>query len=76
MMNIDFTTLTEDELKALYKGIVDEHARRDRMKRTKLIEDFKTAFYALQDAGIDVTYSECDDDIEELSLYWAGFNFD
>lgn len=74
MMNIDFTTLTEDELKTLYQGVVDEHARRDRMKRSKLIENFQLAFYALQDAGIEITYTDDDDNI--LPLCWGNFVFD
>lgn len=76
MMNIDFTTLTEDELKILYKGVVDEHARRDREKRVKLMDNFKQAFLALRDAGIEVTYSDSEDDIDGLLLCWDGFYFD
>jgi hypothetical protein len=68
MMNIDFTTLTEDELKALYRGIVNEHDRRNREKRAKLIDIFKQAFCALQEAGIDVTYSDADNEVEDLPL--------
>lgn len=74
-MNINFTTLTEDELKTLYNGVVNEHARRLREKQVKLKENFKQAFYALHEAGVDVTYSDGDCDVEDLLLCWEGFHF-
>jgi hypothetical protein len=73
MMNIDFTTLTEEELKTLYRNVVDEHARRDNMKRAKLIENFRNAWHDLNSMGIDVYY---DADGEEIYLtHWDDFNF-
>lgn len=75
MINIDFTTLTEDELKTLYNGVVNEHAHRLREKRAKLRENFKQAFYALHEAGVDVTYSDGDNDVDDLLLCWDGFYF-
>jgi len=74
MIDIDVTTLTEEELGKLYRSIVDEHTRRDNEKRAKLMENFKNAFYALQDAGVEITYTDVDDNI--LPLCWDNFIFD
>lgn len=67
--------MDEHKLDAVLIRVREEKDRRYAEKRRELIEQFKTAFFALRDAGIRPTY--CEEDWEDpiYLLDWDGFDF-
>lgn len=51
-------SFTDKELRELCATIEAEEMRRRRANRSKLIEDFRSAYYALDSAGIYIRYGE------------------
>ena len=62
-------------LNNIQKEIEKEIQRRKSAEKSKLIENFKSAFLALQSAGIDVRVTDCDDEIDFCVNYWDNFYF-
>ena len=73
MTNIDWKQVPTEAIKTLIDNGNRELQHRRMEERSKLIENFKTAFYALKDAGIRV-YGVYDDLLYFDS--WDDFNFD
>lgn len=67
-------SFTDEELRELCATIEAEEMRRRRMNRSKLIEDFRSAYYALDNAGIYIKYSDSYEDPIYLT-HWDGFEF-
>lgn len=65
---------TDEELRRLRAAIEEEEMCRRRANRSKLIEDFRSAYYALDEAGISVKYAEGWDDGIYLTK-WDEFYF-
>ena len=65
---------TDEELRRLCAQIEAEEMRRRRANRSKLIEDFRSAYYALDDAGIYIKYTDGWEDGVYLSK-WDDFEF-
>jgi hypothetical protein len=63
-------------LNNIQKEIEKEIQRRKSAEKSKLIENFKSAFLALQSAGIDVHCSDYVDDIDFRVNSWDDFYFD
>jgi hypothetical protein len=63
-------------LNNIQKEIEKEIQRRKSVEKSKLIENFKSAFLALQSAGIDVHCSDYVDDIDFRVNSWDDFYFD
>lgn len=69
-------TMTDDEIQKAIQELTEERLYRKQQREAKLIEDFRQAFLALNSAGFTITYSDGDNDIEDLTLFWDGFSFD
>lgn len=67
-------SFTDEELRELCKAIEAEEMCRRRANRSKLIEDFRSAYYALDSAGISVRYGEGWEDGIYLTK-WDDFDF-
>ncbi len=67
-------SLTDKELREICAAIEAEEMRRRRANRSKLIEDFRNAYYALDEAGIYIRYGEGWGDGVYLSK-WDDFEF-
>lgn len=67
-------SFTDEELRELCATIEAEEMRRRRENRSKLIEDFRSAYYALDEAGIYVRYGEEWEDGVYLTK-WDEFEF-
>ena len=67
-------SFTDEELCELRKAIEEEEMCRRRANRSKLIEDFRSAYYALDSAGIYVRYGEEWGDGVYLTK-WDDFEF-
>lgn len=65
-----------ESLNNIQKEIEKEIGRRKSAEKSKLIENFKSAFLALQSAGIDVHCSDYVDDIDFRVNSWEDFYFD
>jgi hypothetical protein len=63
-------------LNNIQKEIEKEIQRRKSAEKSRLIENFKSAFLALQSAGIDVRCTDCVDDIDFRVNSWDDFYFD
>lgn len=63
-------------LNNIQKEIEKEIGRRKSAEKSKLIENFKSAFLALQSAGIDVHCSDYDDEVDFRVNSWDDFYFD
>lgn len=69
-------SFTNEELRRLCAQIEAEEMRRRRANRTKLIEDFRNAFIALDEAQIYVRYGDEWDDCGGIYLSkWDNFEF-
>lgn len=71
--------LQETPLEGLHniqKEIEKEIGRRKSAEKSKLIENFRSAFLALQSAGIDVRCADCADEIDFRVNSWDNFYFD
>ena len=64
-----------DGLLNVQKEIEKEIARRKRAERGKLIENFKSAFLALQSVDIEVRYSDPYEEMDWRVDNWDGFYF-
>lgn len=64
-----------ETLQIIQKEIEQEIAYRRRMEVNTLIKNFEAAFKALQDAGVDVHVSDCDDEIDFRIHSWDDFYF-
>lgn len=53
----NFTGISDEDLRKIAKAVSNEQDQRYREKRSKLVDDFKQAFYALHTAGIDVSFA-------------------
>ena len=69
------TEFTEDELHDIIAQAENELKARKRQAKAKLVRDFEKAFYALKEAGISVTYADCDDELEVSLHQYDCFNF-
>ena len=67
-------SFTDEELRELCMAIEAEEKRRRRENRARLIEDFRNAFIALDNAGMYVKYAEGWDDGTYLTK-WDEFYF-
>lgn len=67
---------TVEYLQNIQKEISNEIEHRKTAERKKLIENFKTAFLALQSAGVDVHCADCDGEMSFCINYWDNFYFD
>lgn len=67
-------SFTDEELRRLYTAIEAEEMHRRRVNRSKLIEDFRSAYYALDSAGIYIRYGEEWEDGVYLTK-WDDFEF-
>lgn len=65
-----------ESLNNIQKEIEKEIGRRKSAEKSKLIENFKSAFLALQSAGINVHCSDYVDDIDFRVNSWEDFYFD
>jgi hypothetical protein len=63
-------------LNNIQKEIEKEIQRRKSAEKSKLIENFKSAFLALQSAGIDVRCTDCVDEVDFRVNSWDDFYFD
>ena len=80
MVNItveDIQQISDENLEALCDMLIRESNRRDREKRTQIIENFHAAFNAMKAAKIRVMYYP-DDDTDDYTpiTEWEGFSFD
>lgn len=78
MINIsveDWKQVPTATIEALINGGNRELQRRRMEERSKAIENFKTAFYALQDMGVRV-YGIYDYSDQLTFNTWDDFNFD
>ena len=71
----DWKQIPAETIKSLIDSGNRELQRRRMEGRSKAIENFKTAFYALKDAGIRV-YGIYDYDDQLTFNTWDDFNFD
>ena len=71
----DINRLSNTELQELMKIIQDERTRRDNEARDKLINNFRKAFYDLQDAHILVKFYDVDWEDPVYLENWNGFEF-
>lgn len=55
-LNLDL--LTDSDLRSLQEDIAEEIHSRKEAKKAELIEDFKSAFNALREAGISIRFSD------------------
>lgn len=55
-LNLDL--LTDSDLRSLQEDIAEEIHSRKEAKKAKLIEDFKSAFNALREAGVSIRFSD------------------
>lgn len=62
-------------LNNIQKEIEKEIGRRKSAEKSKLIENFKSAFLALQSAGIDVHCSDYADEVDFRVNSWDDFYF-
>lgn len=62
-------------LRNVQKEIEKEIERRKRAERGKLIENFKSAFLALQSVGIETRYSDPYEEIDLRVDSWDSFYF-
>lgn len=53
-MSKSVNEMTDDELNYFYQLITDEKKERKLLKAEKFINEFKKAFYALEDNGIEL----------------------
>ena len=64
----DLSNFNDNELKTLFLDIEKEISKRKHAKKQKLIDNFKEAYYALENANIEVyvcdTYASSFDDFE------------
>lgn len=73
----DLHETSRTDLEAILKEINGELQRRRNAEREKLIEDFKKAFYAVKDAGIDIRYlDEYEYEQDTYLRDWDCFSFD
>lgn len=78
----NLSAMTDEQIKKAIEALENESAYRKRQKEANLIENFKKAFYALQDAGMDISYVLQDGDYEDGDenfahlTHWDGFYFD
>lgn len=72
--NLEETPL--EGLRDIQKEIGNEIERRKRIERGKLIENFKSAFRALQTTGIEVRYFDKYKGIDWCVDDWDSFYFD
>lgn len=80
MVNItveDVKQIPDENLELLCDMFIRESNRRDREKRTQIIENFRAAFNAMKAAKIRVMYYS-DEDTDDYTLItdWDGFSFD
>ena len=71
----NLSAMTDEEIKRVLKTLNDELNYRKRQREAHLIEKFHKAWSALEDAGINVSYAEGEEDIELVYCSWDGFNF-
>lgn len=76
----DFTdnlsNFSNEDLRTLLDKIEKEIQCRKNNQRKKLIENFKSAFLALQSAGIDVHCADRTDEVDFRIYSWDDFYFD
>lgn len=72
----NLSNFSNEDLLALMEKADKEIGRRKSAEKSKLIENFKSAFLALQSAGIDVHCSDYVDDIDFRVNSWEDFYFD
>lgn len=66
-MDINYSTLPEEELRAIINSAGDELQKRREEKKYKLIEAFKNAWKDLEKFGIEICYDETIDSDSVLS---------
>ena len=69
---INLKEMTRNDLIVLIGRVEKEIEKRDKEKNLKLINNFKNAYYAMREAGINIHY-ECDDVIPIDN--WDSFYF-
>lgn len=66
---------SQESLEKIKKEIEKEIFRRREVEKTKLVNNFQSAFMALISAGIEVRCADCDDDIDFGICHWDNFYF-
>jgi hypothetical protein len=76
IFTFDLQDATVEYLQNTQKEIEKEIQRRKSAEKSRLIENFKSAFLALQSAGIDVRCTDCVDEVDFRVNSWDNFYFD
>lgn len=75
---MNLTTMTDKELQTAINAYYEEQQRRKRVKREKLIDNFRQAFFELRNVGITPKYYEEPDGLSSAVYLedWEGFEFE